>query len=65
MKIDFEIQTEHGMYRDSLHFSDTEPLPDNATIEAMKIERVQNWIAVIKMMTESSNTELESRLENG
>ena len=46
MKIDFEFDTPHGMFRDALH------LPDDHTftadeIQAMKQQRVDNWIAVV------------------
>jgi hypothetical protein len=46
MKIDFEFDTPHGIFRDALH------LPDNHgftadQIEAMKRERCDNWIAVV------------------
>lgn len=48
MKIDFEVQTKYGLYRDALYFPDNEPLPDDLVIEAMKQERVNNWIAFIE-----------------
>ena len=46
MKIDFEFDTPHGVFRDALH------LPDDHTftadeIQAMKQQRVDNWIAVV------------------
>jgi len=46
IKIDFEFQTVHGKFADALH------LPDDHTftpeqIEAMKAERVNNWIAIV------------------
>lgn len=46
MKIDFQFDTPHGKFADALH------LPDNhgfsaAEIEAMKQQRVNNWIAVV------------------
>ena len=46
MKIDFEFETPHGLFRDALH------LPDDHTftadeIQAMKQQRVDNWIAVV------------------
>jgi hypothetical protein len=47
MKIDFEVDTEYGLYRDALYFPDGEPLPDDATIDAMKTERVNNWVTFI------------------
>lgn len=46
MKIDFCVDTEHGQFCDALHFED-DAVPDEATIEAMKQERVDNWIAII------------------
>lgn len=46
MKIDFQIVTKYGTYSDALYFEDG-AVPDAATIEAMKQERVNNWIAVI------------------
>ena len=46
MKIDFEFDTPHGLFRDALH------LPDDHTfspeeIQLLKEERVDNWIAVV------------------
>lgn len=48
MKIDFEIQTDYGMFRDALYFPDDQPLPNDAEIETMKQERVNNWVDYIK-----------------
>jgi hypothetical protein len=46
MKIDFEFQTEHGLFRDALHLDDDHAFTDEE-IQAMKQERVDNWIAVV------------------
>ena len=46
MKIDFEFDTAHGMFRDALHLPDDHTFTD-AEIEAMKQQRVDNWIAVV------------------
>lgn len=46
MKIDFEFQTEHGLFRDALHLADDHDLTDEQ-IEVMKVDRVNNWIAVV------------------
>lgn len=48
MQIIFEVQTKFGLYRDALYFPDNEPLPDDATIEAMKQERANNWVAFVE-----------------
>ena len=46
MKIDFEFNTPHGVFRDALHLPDNHGLSD-AEIEAMKLQRRDNWIAVV------------------
>ena len=46
MKIDFEFDTAHGKFRDALHLPDNHGLND-AEIEAMKVQRRDNWIAVV------------------
>lgn len=47
MKIDFEFMTQYGRFGDALHFPDDQPLPSEAEIEAMKQERLNNWIAIV------------------
>jgi len=51
VKIDFEANTQYGTFRDALHLPDDHNLSD-AEIEAMKQQRVNNWINVV---TEASN----------
>lgn len=46
MKIDFEFNTPHGLFRDALHLADDHALSD-AEIQAMKTERVGAWVAVV------------------
>lgn len=46
MKIDFEFDTPHGVFRDALHLPDDHSLSD-AEIQAMKEQRRDNWIAVV------------------
>ena len=46
MQIVFEVETQHGKFCDALYFEDN-GVPDDATIEAMKQERVDNWIAFV------------------
>ena len=46
MKIDFEFNTEYGLFRDALHLPDNHGLTEDQ-IEAMKKQRVDNWIAVV------------------
>lgn len=46
MKIDFEFTTPHGLFRDALHLPDDHAFSDEE-IQAMKQQRVDNWIAVV------------------
>ena len=46
MKIDFEYDTPHGVFRDALHLPDNHGFSDSE-IEAMKEQRRDNWIAVV------------------
>lgn len=46
MKIDFEFQTDFGVFRDALHLPDDHNLSETE-IETMKQERLNNWIAVV------------------
>ena len=46
LKIDFEFDTPHGMFRDALHLPDDHTFTDDE-IQAMKQQRVDNWIAVV------------------
>jgi len=46
MKIDFSFDTQYGKFADALHLPDNHTLTD-AEIEAMKQQRLDNWVAVI------------------
>lgn len=46
MKIDFEFETAHGKFADALHLPDDHTFTDDE-IQAMKQQRVDNWIAVV------------------
>jgi len=46
MKIDFSFDTQYGKFADALHLPDDHTLTD-AEIEAMKQQRLDNWVAVI------------------
>jgi len=47
MYIDFEFQTPYGKFSDALWFPEGEELPSDTEIEAMKQQRLSNWIAAI------------------
>lgn len=46
MQIDFSFDTQYGKFADALHFED-DAIPSDAEIEAMKQQRLDNWIAVL------------------
>lgn len=46
MKIDFEVETEHGVFRDAIVLPNDYGLSD-AEIQAIKDKRVADWIAAI------------------
>lgn len=46
IKIDFEFDTPHGVFRDALHLPDDHAFTEDA-IQAMKEQRRDNWIAVV------------------
>jgi hypothetical protein len=46
-QIIFEFTTKYGTYRDALYLPDDHGLTD-AEIEAMKQQRLDNWLAVVE-----------------
>jgi hypothetical protein len=46
VKIDFDFDTPHGVFRDALHLPDDHAFTE-AEIQAMKEQRRDNWIAVV------------------
>lgn len=59
MKIDFEFETEHGVFRDALHFAD-DAVPDAVEIEALKQQRLANWLAFLETMRLNAEAEAEA-----
>jgi hypothetical protein len=46
MKIDFLFETQYGNFCDAIYLPDSHTLTDDE-IEAMKQQRLNNWIAVV------------------
>jgi hypothetical protein len=46
IKIDFEFESKYGKFADALHLPDDHGL-SNAQIEALKQERLDNWLAIL------------------
>ena len=55
IKIDFEFDTSHGVFRDALHLPDDHGLTDEQ-IDALKAERRDNWIAAITAPADTTET---------
>ena len=59
IKIDFSFDTQYGTFSDALHLPDDHTLTD-AEIEAMKQQRLDNWLAIVnaphtEMLDEDGN----------
>jgi hypothetical protein len=52
MKIDFEYETQYGKYGDALFFPDDQPMPSDDEIEALKQQRLNNWLALLSATEE-------------
>jgi hypothetical protein len=46
LKIDFEFDSQYGVFRDALHLPENHGMTD-AEIQAMKQQRFDNWIAIV------------------
>ena len=54
MKIDFEFQTIHGMYRDALHLADDHTFTEDE-IQSMKQQRLDTWFAFLTAASSDAN----------
>lgn len=71
MKIDFEFDTQYGIFRDALYLPDNHQLTSDQ-INAMQLERVNNWLEIIDNppvpeaeFIEIENTQYEKITFNG
>ena len=46
LKIDFEFDSQYGVFRDALHLPEDHGMTD-AEIQTMKQQRFDNWIAIV------------------
>lgn len=46
VKIDFEFDSQYGVFRDALHLPDGHGMTDDQ-IQAMKQQRFDNWLAIV------------------
>jgi hypothetical protein len=54
IKIDFAFDTKYGRFGDALHLPDDHGLSD-AEIEAMKQQRLTNWLAIVDPPEETTS----------
>jgi hypothetical protein len=47
VKIDFEFETNYGVFRDALHFPDGFELPGEEELNQLKLNRLNNWLAIV------------------
>jgi len=47
IKIDFEFETQHGVFRDALYLPEDHDLSQEQ-IDAMKQERLDNWLFIVE-----------------
>lgn len=47
MKIDFEFETQYGVFRDALYLADNHSLTE-AELQAMKLARLDAWVSIIE-----------------
>ena len=53
IKIDFEFETPHGVFRDALHLPDDHGMTAEQ-IDAMKQQRLDNWLAIVNPPAEET-----------
>lgn len=54
MGIDFEFETEFGIFKDSLNLADDEKYTEEQ-IEEMKRQRVNNWLEFLRNCSQEEN----------
>lgn len=47
MNFDFSFNTPYGMFSDSIIIPDDQPIPTEDELDALKQQRLNNWIAII------------------
>jgi hypothetical protein len=58
MKIDFFYDTKYGRFGDALHLPDDHGFSDDE-LEAMKQQRLSNWLAIIETPPEETTSATE------
>jgi hypothetical protein len=58
IKIDFEFETQYGVFRDALYLPEDHDLSQEQ-IDAMKQERLDNWLFIVENPPEAEMIEAE------
>lgn len=56
IEIVFSYETQYGNFCDALYFEEGQ-VPSDSEIEAMKLQRLNNWLAVVTPKTEPDPVE--------
>jgi len=59
IKIDFEFETQYGVFRDALYLPEDHTFTDEQ-IAAMKQERLDNWLFIVENPPEAEMIEAEN-----
>jgi len=59
IKIDFAFDTKYGRFADALHLPDDHGFTDDE-IEAMKQQRLSNWLAIIETPQDETTSATEA-----
>lgn len=58
VKIDFEFETQFGVFRDALHLIE-DRVYSHEEIQAMKTKRFNDWLAIIQNPSPESSDQME------
>lgn len=64
VKIEFEKETKYGVYRDALYLPADHGMTEDQ-IEAIKQERLDNWIYIVENPPQSVEEQIDVLLEEG
>jgi hypothetical protein len=62
VQIIFEFETQYGVFRDALHLPEDHGLTD-AEIDALKQERLDNWVAFVTPKDSVETVELQEPVD--
>lgn len=61
-KIDFEFETQYGVFRDAIHVPEGVVLSES-DLDSLKLERLNNWVAAITTPADVPSTDIPEYIE--